>query len=124
MVPNISTISVYASASASKPSTDPKPGKVESLTSDVIPSQQKDVPVDQRQPTQSELADAVTSLNNHVLNYRSDLHFSVDTDSGTVVVKVVDTQTEEVIRQMPSEEALAMARGLKETGSLLLNTKA
>ena len=122
MVPNISTVSVYASAS--KPSTDPKPVKVESLTSDIIPSQQKDVPVDQRQPTQSELADAVTSLNNHVLNYRSDLHFSVDTDSGTVVVKVVDTQTEEVIRQMPSEEALAMARGLKETGSLLLNTKA
>ena len=42
------------------------------------------------------------------------LLFSVDEDSGRTVVKVVDRQTQEVIKQFPSEEMIALAKALEE----------
>ncbi len=38
------------------------------------------------------------------------LKFRVDTDAGRVVVQVLDTQSGEVLRQIPREEALQLAR--------------
>lgn len=38
-----------------------------------------------------------------------DLRFEVDDDSGMTVVKVIDRSTDEVVRQIPSEEAVARA---------------
>jgi flagellar protein FlaG len=40
------------------------------------------------------------------------LLFSVDKGSGTVVVKIIDTESKQVIRQIPTEEALRMAQDL------------
>ena len=42
------------------------------------------------------------------------LSFSVDDASGRMVVSVIDTQTSEVIRQFPGEEALAVSRRLQQ----------
>lgn len=42
------------------------------------------------------------------------LLFSVDEDSGRTVVKVVDRQTQEVIKQFPSEEMIALSKALEE----------
>lgn len=44
----------------------------------------------------------------------SDLMFQVDESSGRTYFKIVDSKTKEVIRQVPSEEMLAMARKLRE----------
>lgn len=43
-----------------------------------------------------------------------DLEFKVDGSSGTSIVTVRDRETDEVIRQMPSEEVVAMARFIAE----------
>lgn len=53
---------------------------------------------------------AVNSLNQYLAERRTDLNFRVDHDTGTVVVSIVDAQTGTVLRQMPSEEALRIAR--------------
>jgi len=52
-----------------------------------------------------------------------DLQFSIDKSVGKTVIKVVDSTTQEVIRQIPSDEALAITRHLKEQG-ILFNSKA
>jgi flagellar protein FlaG len=72
----------------------------------------------------ADLTKAVNHLNDYIQSFRRDLYFSVDEGSGQVVVKVVDTQTKEVIRQIPSEEALAMARGLEKYNGMLLRAQA
>ncbi len=54
----------------------------------------------------------------------SSLKFAVDDATGTVVVKVVDTETEQVIRQIPSEEMLAIARNMEQLKGLLLKREA
>jgi len=62
----------------------------------------------------TQLAAAVSKLNNHVQNVQRNLSFSVDKDSGQTVIKVYDAQTKEVIRQIPPDETLRLAAQLEE----------
>jgi len=75
-----------------------------------------------------ELRQAVSQLNDYVQNIQRDLQFSVDKESGVMVVKVVDTKSAKVIRQIPTEESLRMARSLVEhnveTAFNIFNSKA
>lgn len=76
------------------------------------------------EPDRHKLAEAIKSINT-VLQVRSpDLEFSFDSDSARTIVKVVDTKTQEVIRQMPSEEALQIAKALERLESLLIRDQA
>lgn len=59
-----------------------------------------------------DLKQAVSKLNDYVQNMQRDLHFSLDKESGTMVVKVIDSKSEKVIRQIPTEETLRLARNL------------
>ena len=53
------------------------------------------------------------------LSRKSGLEFAVDDELGRVVVKVLDPETREVLKQFPSEDALALARSLRGgSGSL------
>jgi flagellar protein FlaG len=61
----------------------------------------------------SSLDDAVRELNSHIQNVQRNLQFDLDDESGHTVVRVLDAETDEVIRQMPSEEVLALARHIK-----------
>ena len=66
-----------------------------------------------------ELAGVVNQLNGYMEETHRGLRFSIDDDSGRTIVRVVDTETDEVIRQIPSEEMLAVIRHFNEvTGNL------
>jgi flagellar protein FlaG len=70
------------------------------------------------------VAEAVEAINAHLQRVSRNLKFSVDQDSGRVVVKVVDQETDTVIRQMPSEEALAISHALDKLQGLIIERKA
>lgn len=73
------------------------------------------------------LQGAVSQINDYVQTLQRNLQFTVDEATGKDVVTIVDRVSEEVIRQIPSEEALELARRLaenKETGVQLISTKA
>ena len=54
-----------------------------------------------------------------------DLSFSVDSTTGYNVVRVVNPETGEVVRQLPSEELLKIAQAMEQTNtSGLVNQKA
>lgn len=53
-----------------------------------------------------------------------DLLFSIDEDTGKTIVKVVDASTDEVIRQIPSEEIISIAKALDKLQGLLLKQEA
>lgn len=67
-----------------------------------------------------QLEDAVSQLNDYVQNVQRDLQFEVDNDLGQTIVKVVDQQTREVIRQIPDEVALRLAENLRQDEPLTL----
>ena len=67
---------------------------------------------------------AVSQISEFVQNLQRDLQFSVDENSGRIVIKVIDSNTQEVIREIPPEHALRVARNLEEAESLMLREQA
>ena len=76
----------------------------------------KNLPVDNKteQLSSEELQQVVTQLNKQMQQVQRDLLFSVDDSSGRTIVRVVNTETEEVVRQIPSEEILRISSNLQE----------
>lgn len=68
--------------------------------------------------------DAVKNINEALKSLSRNLEFSIDSDSNRSVVKVVDHETGEVIRQMPTPEALEIAKALDRVQGLLIHQKA
>ncbi len=71
-----------------------------------------------------ELDSAVASMQNYAQSIKRNLDFHLDESSGRVVVQVVASDSGEVIRQIPSEEALELAANLDGMRSLLLREQA
>jgi len=67
---------------------------------------------------------AVDQIQDFTDQVARNLKFSIDEDTGKTVVKVLDSQTQEVIRQFPSEEAISIARTLDKVQGLLFSDKA
>ncbi len=70
-----------------------------------------------------ELTSAVEEMNRQAQNMRRSLQFSIERDLNLTVVKVVNPHTEEVIRQIPSEEFIAIARAFEESRSHLFDAE-
>jgi flagellar protein FlaG len=62
----------------------------------------------------SELRDAVSQINEFVQTVQRDLSFSMDEASGHTIIKVIDSESGKLVRQIPSEEVLALATYLQD----------
>lgn len=84
-----------------------------------------EVPTSQvSEPKRADVEAAVAAAREQVRSTNSNLQFSIDEESGKTVVRVLDGATNEVIRQFPSEEMLAIARNLGRLEGMLLDKKA
>jgi len=82
---------------------------------------------DETKPAEKEqepLKNVVSELNNLVRELHRELQFSVDDKSGETVIKVIDRETEEVVRQIPSEEVVRMRQRLQETAGVIFQDSA
>lgn len=75
-------------------------------------------------PDMTQVAQAVKNMNKTMENLSPNLEFSVDSDIHRTIVKVVDQQTKEVIRQIPSEEIIELAKAMDQAQGLLIKQKA
>jgi flagellar protein FlaG len=76
-------------------------------------------------PSLEQVNEAVSQLNKSSQAKSQGLEFSVDSDSKRTVVKVIDQTTKEVLRQIPTPEALEIAKSLESkpsTGLLIQQT--
>lgn len=65
-----------------------------------------------------ELPSAVSQVNDFFQSVQRSLHFSVDDETDQTVVRVVDTRSGEVIRQIPEDVFLDLAKQLEDGGTL------
>lgn len=72
----------------------------------------------------SDLDSAVASMQDFAQSVKRNLDFHIDDSTGRVVVQVIATDSGELIRQIPSEEALALAANLDDMRSLLVREQA
>jgi uncharacterized FlaG/YvyC family protein len=69
------------------------------------------------------LNESVSQLKDFVTSVQRDLRFSVDELSGRTVITVLDSKTDKIIRQIPSEEVLAFAQNIDSLKGALFSAK-
>jgi len=76
------------------------------------------------QPAREAVAKAAADLQEFVKSMGRNLNFSVDETTGYHVVKVVNPDTGELIRQLPSEELLKISRDFQRLNNVLVSQRA
>ena len=101
----------------------PAPANLDAVVTQAKPVASNE-PIKSEEPQRVALEKAVTDMREFVQASQRNLDFSIDDSTGKVVVKVIATDSGEVIRQIPSETALKLAQNLSDAGSLLFDSKA
>jgi flagellar protein FlaG len=89
------------------------------VKTDNIKLENKPVEVDK-----ASLVTAVNKLNEFVAPALQTVEFAIDDQSEHMVVKVVDTASKKVLRQIPNEEVLAMSKTLDKLQGLVIRQTA
>ena len=76
------------------------------------------------QPTREVVAKAAADIQQFVQSMGRNLSFSVDEVSGYHVVRVVNPSTGELVRQLPSDELLKIARDFERLHNVLVSQRA
>lgn len=93
-------------------------GNPASTGGQALPVQRSPQPV-----PQIDISQAVQQLDAFVQNGQRSLRFRVDATTGRTVITVVNENTQEVIRQIPPAEKLALARNLDSLRGLLVDAR-
>lgn len=76
------------------------------------------------QPSREAVAKAVHEVNAHLEAQNRAIEFTIDPDTKAVVVKLIDKQDNRVLRQVPSQEMLEIAKALDQLQGKLLRNQA
>jgi flagellar protein FlaG len=116
MIMNIQPVASSAPPRVDERSTQPAPP---------VGAVGKSKPADGVKPSHQDVSAAVKKMNDAMLGSSQSLQFTIDEDSKDIVVKVIDQSTKEVVRQIPSKEALQIAKSIdKMQQGLLINQTA
>ncbi|MDQ3202461.1 MAG: flagellar protein FlaG [Pseudomonadota bacterium] len=109
--PAAKPVAPVAEATAEKPRADAAPvALVKDEPKDAISERDK-------------LKMAVQEIEKFVQSVKRNLEFSIDEPSGKVVVKVIASDSGEVVRQIPNAEVLKLATSLNDASSLLFSAR-
>jgi flagellar protein FlaG len=75
-------------------------------------------------PVRESIEKIAADLQKFVQSMGRDLNFSVDETTGYHVVRVIDQSTGELIRQLPSDELLKLAREFEQLNNVLVSQRA
>lgn len=70
-----------------------------------------------------QMEQTASRLNEIAQTIQRELKFSVDDNSGDVVITVVDRKTDEVIRQIPEDHVLAIRENIESLKGILFSAK-
>lgn len=122
----IGSVALPAAGSTASPAA-PLPGQGSSpATASPQPSAPPAQPAASQPPQLSAEAarQAARAINDFIKSTSADVEFTVDSESDRIVVRVVDSANNQLIRQIPSEEMLAISHALDRMTGLLFKQKA
>ena len=88
---------------------DPRSEVVSQVSDAQLQQQESAQEAQDVQQSEQQLNNAIERLKDHVQNLQRDLQFSVHEETGRTIVTVVDSTSGKTVRQIPSEEVLALA---------------
>ena len=104
----------------------PRSGQAEAVAQQITAARTVNAPsVQETAKVSRETVEAAANkIQSFVSSMSRDLNIFVDSSSGKAVIRVVDPQSSETVRQIPGEEALRLARTIDYLSSMLVNQKA
>ena len=75
-------------------------------------------------PRMEDVREAVKKMEEAIVPGSQDLRFTIDEDTGTPIIKLIDTRTDTVLRQIPTVEALEISKALDKLQGLLVRETA
>lgn len=111
-------VGVSAPASRTQDIADTRPAQADARQAELLQNKGTS------EPNREQVLAAVTDMQDFVQATHHNIQFQLDEDSGRMLVKVTERETGEVIRQIPSEEAVRLAESLSEIRSLLFSAEA
>ena len=85
--------------------------------------QEKVEEVKESNEIKQEMSELVVKLNREMSPLSHDIEFGYNEDLGQLMVNVIDSRTGDIIRQMPSEEAIKIKTKMKELVGMLFDKK-
>lgn len=111
----------FSSAGSREPSGKVLPPQVPEVAAHAVPAEK---PIEVEAEVLEEIGErvqaAVAQMNEYIQSTQRDLHFSYDKASGETVVKVLDRETQKVIRQIPDAIFLKLSQHIDSEGTLHL----
>lgn len=111
-------VGVSAPASRTQDIADTRPAQADARQAELLQNKGTS------EPNREQVLAAVTDMQDFVQVTHHNIQFQLDEDSGRMLVKVTERDSGEVIRQIPSEEAVRLAESLSEIRSLLFSAEA
>lgn len=68
-----------------------------------------------------EVLEVVQKANAALSSNQSNLKFTVDTDNGEPIVQIIDQETQEILKQIPSVEMLKIAKSIEKMQGVLMS---
>jgi len=88
------------------------------------PDRQEKKSVKEKRAEIEKVREVVAELNRMMSSSNTRLSFTVDRDLKKTIVKVINTETNQVIRQIPSDEALKIAHHIQSLMGILYDASA
>lgn len=128
---NIQSLSGALPQTLSQPIYSPQSIRPQSAASEATaPELRAEKRIDQSAPnergeaSQESIKQAAEQITDFVGSFNDRIEFSLDDETGQSILKVIDSQTKEVLRQIPSEEVLAISKALDKLQGILIQNKA
>lgn len=71
-----------------------------------------------------EVLEVVQQANKALSSNQSNLKFMMDSENGKPIVQIIDQETQEVLRQIPSVEMLKIAKAIEKMQGVLMSREA
>lgn len=110
---NISNMADYATA-LPKPQEAIKPQAPQGNGVKPVMGEQAELSV-------SEVLEVVQKANAALASNQSNLKFLVDSDNGRPIVQIIDRETQEILKQIPSVEMLKIAKAIEKMQGVLMS---
>ncbi len=111
--PQQNRIDSLAERAESSPIKNQKPQQVESVLT----------PEENKAKSEHEVIQAIEKANKHIRMYDRRLEFSIHDATKQIMVKVIDTENNSVIREIPSEKILDLVAHLWQVAGILVDEK-
>lgn len=81
------------------------------------------IPIQNKKHSEENIIDAIEEANKHFIVYDRRFEFSIHDKTKQIMVKVIDVNTDEVIRELPSEKILDIVAAMWEVSGIIVDKK-